>query len=209
MEIYLIRHAEKMDPWKNEKEMSLTERGFLQAELLGERMKDVKLEHIYASDMLRAVQTAEGLNRHIGAPITQHSCLREINTGVREGKTTEEMWELYPEFMEKWVAHKEDVAFPEGESGADVYKRVKPFLDEVAKKDHKKIAIVSHCGVIRCTVCGLLGIPFHNRMNVGRPVEFTSITKLIYEDGRYWVDSFNDYTHIAHTLDDEVFGWER
>lgn len=208
MILYFIRHAEKTDPLRNDKEMSLTERGFLQAALLGERMRTVKLEHIYCSDMLRAVQTAQGLNRYIAAPITQHRELREIDLGEREGKDTKTMWEAYPAFMEKWNAHEEDVRFPGGENGEDVFLRVKPLLERIVSGKEKEVAIVSHCGLIRSVLCGLMGLPFQKRVFLGRPIEFTSITKVIYEHGHFWFDYINDYQHIAHTLDRDVFVWE-
>lgn len=69
MNIYLIRHGEKQDDFKNYATMELTEKGFKQANLLGKRLKKYNIERIYSSDMVRAIQTSEEINNYLKVDI--------------------------------------------------------------------------------------------------------------------------------------------
>lgn len=81
MNIYLIRHGQKSDDSKNCASMKLTEKGFIQANLLGKRLKKFNIERIYTSDMVRAVQTSEEINKYLKVDIFVEHELREIDMG--------------------------------------------------------------------------------------------------------------------------------
>ena len=74
MNLYLVRHARQSSRLCNVN-VELGQEGFQMAELLSERMKHVPLDTIYSSDLIRAVQTAEIINKHHG--------LNHINSKMR------------------------------------------------------------------------------------------------------------------------------
>lgn len=55
--------------------------------------------------------------------------------------------------------HKEDIAYPDGENGADVWKRCKQGIDDIISHKYERTAIVCHGGTIRSVICGLPDIP--------------------------------------------------
>jgi hypothetical protein len=62
----------------------LTPRGFKQADLLGKRLEKYNIEKIYSSDMLRAIQTANEINRYLNVEVIAKHDLREIDMGECE-----------------------------------------------------------------------------------------------------------------------------
>ena len=68
----------------------LAEKGFAQAALTGKYLKkNYHIDHIYSSDLLRAMQTAEPTARAFGLEIIPESDLREIGVGEWQGQNAE------------------------------------------------------------------------------------------------------------------------
>ena len=60
MKLYLIRHGRQNSRLCNVN-VDLCEEGYRQAALLGERLFPKKIQAVYSSDLLRAVETAQAL----------------------------------------------------------------------------------------------------------------------------------------------------
>ena len=67
MLLYIIRHGDPIYPTD-----SLTDRGKIQAEAVGKRMFDAKIDRIFSSPMGRAMQTAEPACRLLGWSDDKH-----------------------------------------------------------------------------------------------------------------------------------------
>ena len=194
MEIWLIRHGEcenRAEHNYNEDmgiyDPKLTEKGKGQAEKLAEVLRGTQFDAIYSSDLTRAVETADALACTCPAERIEREEFREIDIGDLEEKS----WEHYPDIYEKWKRHEEDIAFPGGECGSDVWTRVEKVLMEIVREDYKRVAIVTHGGVIMSTVCGILGLPQQKRFMLGHPIENCSVTRLLYEDGKIYLKEMN------------------
>ena len=61
MKIYLIRHGRQCSKLCNVN-VDLSQEGFRQAALVGERLVKKNIDKVYSSDYLRAVQTAQAAN---------------------------------------------------------------------------------------------------------------------------------------------------
>ena len=61
MKLYLIRHGRQNSRLCNVN-VDLCEEGYRQAALLGERLFPKKIQAVYSSDLLRAVETAQAAN---------------------------------------------------------------------------------------------------------------------------------------------------
>lgn len=195
MEIWLIRHGEcenRAEHNYNEDigihDPRLTEKGKNQAEKLADVLRGTKFDVIYSSDLARAVATADAIACVCPAERIERKEFREINIGDLEEKS----WEHYPDIYEKWKQHEEDIAFPGGECGTDVWIRVEEALVDIVKKDYKRVAIVTHGGVIMSTVCGVLEIPQYKRFLLGHPIENCSVTCLLYEEGKMCLRTMNE-----------------
>ena len=90
MKLYLIRHGRQCSQLCNVN-VDLAEEGFRQAELLGKRLAGEKIEAVYSSHLLRAVQTAETANRFWNAEHIIKEELREISFGEMEGMCDEDI----------------------------------------------------------------------------------------------------------------------
>lgn len=115
----------------------LSERGREQARKLGERRRGDGVAAVFASDLGRAVDTAEIAFRASGIPIHYDARLRECNYGELNGMPSAE--------LERERSGRIDVPYPGGESYRDVVERVRDFLDEVSREyDGKRVVVIGH-----------------------------------------------------------------
>lgn len=196
--IYLIRHGQKSDDSKNCASMKLTEKGFIQANLLGKRLKKFNIERIYTSDMVRAVQTSEEINKYLKVDVSVEHELREIDMGDYTEKGVKYVQEKYPEFYKEFSKHTSDLCYPNGECGRDVWKRAQGVINKITNCGLENVAVVAHGGIIGVLICGFLGIPQDRRFFMGEPLENCSICMIRYdaETNNYYLQSFNDHSHL-------------
>lgn len=153
-ELLLIRHGET--DWNREHrfqgqiDVPLNARGREQAERLAGRLADESLDALYASDLMRAWQTAEPAARRLGMPLVAAPSLREQAFGVLEGMSLDEILVRNRAEWEAWRLHDADYALPGGgESARGFHARVVAGLRElVARHAGGRIAVVSHGGVL-------------------------------------------------------------
>ncbi|GMA55868.1 hypothetical protein GCM10025858_03710 [Alicyclobacillus sacchari] len=100
MEIWLVRHGEtdwnaqgRVQGWTD---VPLNAEGRRQASLLAQCLKSISFEHIYASDLSRALDTARIVADAVGAPVTPLACLREHRFGQAEGLLRQESDRRFP-----------------------------------------------------------------------------------------------------------------
>ena len=158
--LLLIRHAEPDEDARGRcygrLDVGLSPTGLESAERLAETLRPVRLDAVYVSPRLRAVQTATAL----GGNRTVDDRLRELDFGQFEGRTYDEIEREQPEFFQSWMETPTLVRFPGGESYAELRERVAAAVDEiVAANDGRTVALVSHGGVIRAALAVALGLP--------------------------------------------------
>jgi broad specificity phosphatase PhoE len=116
----------------------LSELGKKQALSLNAVVKHRDYEVVYCSDLKRAAQTAD-IAFDIVAPVVTDKRLRECNYGDLNGK---DMMRVSP-----FLLSRIERPYPNGESYRDVEKRVKAFLEDIARKHAgQSIAVISHQG---------------------------------------------------------------
>jgi broad specificity phosphatase PhoE len=115
----------------------LSERGREAARALGERRRDDGVDVVFASDLGRAVETAEIAFRDSGIAIRLDPRLRECDYGELNGAPVAR--------IEAERGRRIDEPYPGGESYRQVVERVRAFLHEVALEyDGKRVLVVSH-----------------------------------------------------------------
>ena len=122
---------------------ALSEQGVREANKIGEKLKKELVGQrlvLYASDLLRAKQTAESIGKHLNLSPILRTELRERNLGRCCGKSIQWLRENL-EMQEKTV---DDRLFSDAESRRDVWNRLKPFFDEIMGSEDENILIVSH-----------------------------------------------------------------
>lgn len=94
MKLYLVRHGlttENADGIiQGHNPGQLTELGIEQARRLAERLKSVRFDAIYASDLRRAADTARAIARFHAAPVQYSAQLRERHAGIFQGRRAQE-----------------------------------------------------------------------------------------------------------------------
>jgi len=135
--------------WPEKKKFPLTKKGKKQIEYSAEKLKNKKINLIFASDLLRTRQTTEIVGRALGLDIKFDKRLREVNVGIFNGKPVKEIGEVWNQGKKlssiKHYSKRFELAPPGGETYKEIEKRVFSFLKEADKKyKNKNILIVSH-----------------------------------------------------------------
>ena len=122
--IIAIRHGETA--WnvdtriQGQLDITLNMTGLMQAGRVAQALADEDIDAIYASDLLRAWQTANAIAHATDSPLSANTGLRERGFGLFEGKTFAEIETLWPEEAQRWRKREPDWAPPGGESLSDM-----------------------------------------------------------------------------------------
>lgn len=199
MFIYLVRHGETS--WNAEQrilgatDVDLSESGARQAETLAEFLRDRPLRAVYSSDLRRAVRTAEALARPHGLGVRIHPGLREMNQGILEGLTFEELRERHPDFLETWKKDPSSARIPAGETLVQLQERAWATLRDLADAHAQEtIAVVSHNLTIVAFLCRLLGLPLSRFRQLRQG--YTGVNLIEYGRLGWAVHSLNVMAHL-------------
>ena len=199
MNIYLIRHGRQCSQLCNVN-VELAGAGIKQAELTGERLKKYNIDAVYSSDLIRAEETADIINKYIGAPRFIDSRLQESNFGELTGLENEELKERYKDFLKNRARMQEDIPYPGGDNCEAVFSRAFAAIKDIVQKDYENVAVVTHGGVIRALFAGIAGAPYAKWLAFGRQLENCSISQIFYDKKQetYHLERLNDYAHIEN-----------
>ena len=99
--------------------------------------------------------------------------LMELNFGNWEMRK----WDDLPAGeLDVWMKDFVNVSPPGGENFAMLYERAVQFFNEVKEQPFKRVAIITHAGIIRAFIAKILEIPLKNAFKI--PVSYASVTKL-------------------------------
>ncbi|HQJ16250.1 MAG TPA: histidine phosphatase family protein, partial [Candidatus Omnitrophota bacterium] len=137
-------------------DVSLSKEGACQAKRLARRIKHVKFDAVYSSDLKRAVRTAKiafGKKRDI----TQIRDLQEMNFGVIEGLSHDQIMKKYGRIYSDWLRDPFRHRLPKGEPIGAFQKRITKALNRIiAANRGKTVAAVCHGGSISVFVMAIL-----------------------------------------------------
>ena len=167
-ELFLVRHGETEGQssirYHGRTDVALSELGRAQMRSVAATLAPRGFTHVFASTLGRAREGA----RLIAGESTPVVCLEElaeVNFGLFEGLTAEEIRARYPAEFERWNRNRLDTAYsyPGGESRAAFRARVEQGLrrmlemwdNEHASGDGRAL-LVAHRGVIRTIVRALV-----------------------------------------------------
>lgn len=200
-EILLVRHGEQHFyeniPLGAAYDAPLSELGRRQAEAVGERLAEARLDRVYCSSMRRAMDTAREIARHHGLEPIVRDGLREIDLwkhapqdkGLLDLYTREELIAIYRE-VRRTRRHE---AYPHVENVEEFKARVVGAIDAIAEESvGHRVAVACHGGVINAYLSHLFGSAYDNLVNV----HHTSITVIRAAGTRRAVLTINDYSHV-------------
>jgi Fructose-2,6-bisphosphatase len=179
--LYLIRHGhtEQTEQGKlyTDPEVELTERGRGQAMQLAAWVKERNPDVLASSTARRVVSTAGIIEKETGLKATAVEGLNEWSVGDWEGRTYLDIKKNDPEIYQRWSSDPIANAPPGGESIMDLHERIAVRLrDVLTEHEGKRIALVTHAGVIRSILLDALEIPVRNFWRLAIPTGSISQT---------------------------------
>ena len=152
-ELVLIRHGEtdmnRELRFQGHVDVALNAIGLEQARRLAARMAGQQADAVYASDLLRARQTAQPIASELALRPVPEAGLREQSFGRVDGMRVDDIKTQHPEAWEGWLRFEEHYAMPEGESTHKFHGRVMEAVNRLASAHRNgKLVIVTHGGVL-------------------------------------------------------------
>lgn len=161
--VYLVRHGETewnaQMRFQGQTDVPLSSGGVAQAKLLASRLANEEIQAFYASDLLRARETAEILAGPHRMEVQFFPELRELNFGAWEGMTSKEIQEAFTGEITAWWNNPLNTRIPGGETLAEMVERNIIAIKRIVEINNgKKVVVVSHGGSIRSIIASVLGM---------------------------------------------------
>ncbi len=170
--IYLVRHGEIVTGggkrFIGQIDLPLSDTGVRQATRLRDRLAGLKFVRIFCSDLVRSIATARTISQNRGLEPFAVKGLREINMGLWEGLTFDEVRRSYPGEFEKRGSDIVNYRRHGGESFAHCALRVMAALDVILAATCGDILIAGHAGVNRIIISRVLGMPMENIFRIAQ-----------------------------------------
>lgn len=155
MFVYVIRHGESENnlskKWTGWYDAHLTEKGYEDAKKVADYLKGITFDKIYASDLTRAVQTAQ--TAFPGCSYETSPLFREVNLG----SISNQPLSVLTDEQRKFVASYGYIEFG-GESKEQFENRVKQAMGKLEELDCKNVAVFSHGGFLQGMLDAVVGI---------------------------------------------------
>nr|XP_018916301.1 PREDICTED: 6-phosphofructo-2-kinase/fructose-2,6-bisphosphatase isoform X3 [Bemisia tabaci] len=152
--IYLSRHGESVQNMEGRigGDSELSWRGKQYANSLAQYIQQQNISglRVWTSWLQRTIQTVAS----VAAPQERWKALNEIDAGICEEMTYEEIAEKYPEDFAARDQAKFTYRYPRGESYEDLVARLEPVIMELERQGN--VLVVSHQAVIRCLLAYFL-----------------------------------------------------
>jgi probable phosphoglycerate mutase len=166
-EIWLVRHGQTdwnlEGRFQGQLDVPLNEVGMDQVRLLADKLAGKSFDALYASDLMRARQTAEILASRVNLPIKFDRRLREISQGEVEGLLLSEIKAKHAEFLDERATDPVNARMPGGETVGEVAVRFKEAIDEIANNHQgETVLVASHGLAIGTILCLAYGYPLNS-----------------------------------------------
>jgi 6-phosphofructo-2-kinase / fructose-2,6-biphosphatase 2 len=154
--IFLTRHGESLYNLENKigGNSDLSKNGILYAKKLAIYMNNtIKNYELYCSTLIRTINTSKELTKNIKIC----KCLDEINAGIFENKSFDEVEELYTEEFNERQNNKLNYRYPSGESYLDLIDRLRTFVFDI-ENNNNIVIIIAHQAILRVIYGYFMGI---------------------------------------------------
>lgn len=203
--LILVRHAvtdaNVRDKFLGMTDISLSELGFNQAKVLGERIaNEYSLNALYTSSMKRTRETADAILIHQNVPMFSSNKLIELDFGEWEGRTHAEVAFRYPYEFVLWTKRQQLAKHINGETIQDLKQRLIEEVTKIAKiHQGETVCIVTHGACIKVLMSHFEGVDIDN-INTIPWCDNTGITVIEIKDGEYAIKARCDANHLNGEL---------
>lgn len=153
--------------------------------MFGERKEEQSVGAIYASDLPRAMETAEPIGRALGLEIQPMAAFRETNNGAVAGMKHELAEKLYPGVY--WSALGWEEKYAGGESPKEFYERIAGAWEEltgILKEKGENAVLVTHGGVIQVILSLVDGRSYSNKKSLYK-IKHAAVIPLEYKENKW------------------------
>ena len=197
--LVLIRHGQTewniAGKYQGQSDVALSDKGIEQARCLAQNFPLEQLDAVYASDLSRALVTAEQVARHFGCVVQPEPSLREMNFGEWEGLTYKQIAAQWPEAMGTFFQRPDMLEIPGGEGFAVLQERAVKCIEEiVASNVGKTVAVVAHGAILRTILTHVLHMPLRYVWTIRQ--DNTAVNILRYDEGNCMVELVNSTAHL-------------
>lgn len=210
-EILLIRHGET--DWNAERrlqghlDIALNAVGHRQASLLAAALRSEQIHAVISSDLQRARDTAQPLVQDGAVEWIIDAALRERSFGAFEGLRYDEIGTHFPQAHAAWQAREIDARYPAGVHAAETLREffqrtIAGVLAHVRQHAGKKIAIVTHGGVLDCLYRFSTGMALEKKRNV--EIANASVNRFRWHHGRLELLTWGDVSHLSMPVLDDL-----
>jgi alpha-ribazole phosphatase len=202
MKLLLTRHGQTdwniAGRYQGQSDIPLNQTGWMQAEQIAMRLSNEPIHAVYASDLSRAVDTAQKITsmQERAPALHRDERWRELSFGEWEGMNYKEMSAHSPDVFSKWMLDPQHVSTPNGETLAHLAERVLAAFMEI-KKHHKDetVLVVSHSGALQVLLSVTLGVDL-NRYWQFR-ISQASLSELNVFPDSVTLNLLNDTNHLT------------
>jgi probable phosphoglycerate mutase len=181
--VVLVRHGRTIwhhpNRYAGRSDVPLDAHGEAQAGALAHWAAGEKFTSLASSPLRRAVATLAPTAAATGLAPTVEPRLRELDFGVAEGRTLDQIRADDPEVVAWFEADPAEYHFPDGEHPADAVARARAGLADLAAADPGgRVLVVAHNTLIRLVTCAVLGAPlgeYRRRLPVYDSVAATTL----------------------------------
>ncbi|HPL93128.1 MAG TPA: histidine phosphatase family protein [bacterium] len=174
MKIYIIRHGESTsdvkEKYDGDYDDHLTNKGVKEAEVIAKKLLDSKIQIIFSSSKIRAIETSEILKNSL-----------KCKVAITEDMNEQDIYGAYPELSknqpeEEYRRLGELLATRGVEmEGVETYlhfkNRIVKCFSKITNEDYQTIAIITHGGPIRCIFRDILKMGEFKRIGNGAIIE--------------------------------------
>jgi 2,3-bisphosphoglycerate-dependent phosphoglycerate mutase len=184
----LARHGEtdwnSERRWQGHADQPLNAVGRGQARELAETLADRAIDVVYASDLVRAHETAVIVADRLGLPVEVDAGLREVDVGDWAGRLLTEIERDDPEAFRRWQHGQK--AWNDGESYEEMGERVVATLLRIAARHPAEtVLVVTHGGSIRACRASAAGLDYAaSRVSAIGSMANCEVAELHVTDGR-------------------------
>lgn len=174
MRLILVRHGQtewnQLGIIQGRTDIPLNDTGIVQARAAGEWLSQRRIDAVYSSPMQRAFDTATEIARPHRLPVISIDDIIEIDFGLWEEKTADELKRLYPEYWNDWSWHldEEKSANMQAESAYTILNRVKRALNSIFEENTagSTAVVVSHTMPIKLIMANTIGLPLKSLQSI-------------------------------------------
>lgn len=172
MEIYLVRHTTpdiEKGVCYGQSDIGLSNSFKREAKVVFDKILLSNKVQVYSSPLKRCLQLAKEFSENIQLD----NRLLELDFGNWELKK----WNDIPkEEMDPWMKDFVNVKVPNGESYTQLAERSTAFYEDLLKKNHDQVIVVTHGGVLRSLLALLTEVSLENSFDI--KVDYGQVSKI-------------------------------